>query len=180
MALMSVVVTVEVEVIKPNCSPGSWSSTGRGKIYYCHSFGEQLVNLRSEASRDSAVIGKVGAGEQFEVAGEKVNEVGERWIQISDGVQAGWILGDLTEYVVGAPEPTAVLLTPTVAPITVRVPNRDMVYLYVFPSFNSEVIYKITQTEGVEILVETELWAKVFLIESNMEGWVSQDFIEKT
>ena len=69
--------------------------------------------------------------------------------------------------------------TPTLAPITVKVPSRDTVYLYAFPYFDSEVIYKLTQTETVEILVETKLWAKVLLLSLKAEGWVSQDFIEK-
>ena len=63
--------------------------------------------------------------------------------------------------------------------VFIRVPDRDTVYLYSKPSYDASVTYKIPITQEAELLVESKRWAKVILSKLNIEGWVSQDFIEK-
>jgi hypothetical protein len=70
--------------------------------------------------------------------------------------------------------------TVSTAKSRVVVPDFDTVYLYSRPANDSAIVYKITNTQIVDILVESKRWTKVILTKLNLEGWVSQDFIDKT
>lgn len=90
-----------------------------------------------------------------------------------------------------SPKPTtAPILTPSptlavkkiIVPdnkIVVNVPLHDVVYIYSKPSATASVIYKLNESQEVDILTETKLWVKVVLSKINIEGWVSQDFVVK-
>ena len=62
---------------------------------------------------------------------------------------------------------------------TIIVPVHDVVYIYAFPSFTSKIIGKLEQTQAVELLTETLRWSKAIFPRLNVEGWVSQEFIQK-
>jgi hypothetical protein len=59
------------------------------------------------------------------------------------------------------------------------VPKYDQVFLYAYPSFSSNVINKIKENQTIDLLVETQKWAKIFIPKLNVEGWVSQEFIQR-
>lgn len=132
------------------------------------------VNVRATPNRTGTLLTQVLSGKEYAVIEEKTNDVGETWIKISHKDITGWILGELTQEVSKSNLPN----TPS-AKITITVPNRDTIFLYSRPSFNAPITYKITQNQSAEILLETKKWVKVVLSRINIEGWISQDFIEK-
>ena len=130
------------------------------------------VNLRSTPDRDSALITKILSGQELIVVGDKYNSLGEKWLNVTFNQFTGWILAELTQ----------AIENPSTAPsakINILVPTYDVVYLYSRPSFNASITSKISETQSADILVETKRWAKVILTRVNVEGWISQDFIEK-
>jgi len=62
---------------------------------------------------------------------------------------------------------------------TVIVPSHDVVYIYSFPSFTSKIIGKLDQDQTIELLTETLRWTKAVFPTLNIEGWVSQEFVQK-
>lgn len=135
------------------------------------------VNVRSQPVRNGSFVTKILSGQELPVLSEKFNDVGEKWVKISANDTEGWVLGELVQYVEGS------YVTTTIAPsakITIAVPSHDQVFLYSRPSFNASVTHKLTESQSADILVETKRWAKVILTRSNVEGWISQDFIEKS
>jgi SH3-like domain-containing protein len=134
------------------------------------------ANVRSAPSRESTLVAQVVSGQQLSVIGEKFNDLGEKWLNVTFNNQSGWILGQLVQSVQTSATSEA---SQNISKIYIVVPKYDTVYLYSRPSFSASVTYKITDNQSAEILVETQRWAKVMLTRINVEGWVSQDFIEK-
>jgi hypothetical protein len=132
-----------------------------------------FVNVRQDASRDSLFVSKIASGSELNVISEKYNDLGEKWLKISNGQVEGWVLGQLIQYI-----QTSSAVTPS-AKVTINVPSHDVVYIYSKPSYNASITYKINETQVADILLETKMWAKVILSRINIQGWVSQDFIEK-
>ena len=134
------------------------------------------ANIRSQPDRNSLLVIQVVSGQELIALGEKYNDLGEKWINVSVNNLTGWILGEIVQYVQSSSAPSSAGPTSTVEII---VPDHDTVYLYSRPSFNSSINYKITQNQSADILVETKRWVKVILSRINVEGWISQDFINK-
>lgn len=134
------------------------------------------ANIRSLPDRNSTLVTKVVSGQELIALGEKYNDLGEKWINVSISNNTGWILGEIVQYVQSSSSPT----TPTnPSKVDIIVPDRDTIYLYSRPSFNSSINYKLTQSQSADVLVETKRWVKVILSRINVEGWISQDFITK-
>lgn len=130
------------------------------------------VNLRSAPDRNSTLVTKILSGQELNVISEKYNDLGEKWLNVSYEQSNGWILAELTQAIQNS-------TTVPSAKITIIVPSHDTVYLYSRPSFNASITSKITEDQSADILVETKRWAKVILTRLNVEGWISQDFIQK-
>ncbi|MFA6007403.1 MAG: SH3 domain-containing protein [Candidatus Shapirobacteria bacterium] len=130
------------------------------------------VNLRFAPDRNSTLITRILSGQELAVIGEKYNDLGEKWLNVSYEQFTGWILAELTQAV---QNPS----TTSSSKINIIVPDHDTVYLYSKPSFNASITSKINEDQSADILVETKRWAKVILSRANVEGWISQDFIEK-
>jgi hypothetical protein len=137
-----------------------------------------FVNLRSSYSKESELIGKIVSGQELVVTEEKFNELGEKWLKVSYQNSEGWILGQLTQVVLGGTLAPTTTFTPS-AKINIVVPSHDVVYIYSRPSFNASITSKISENQTADILVETKRWVKIILLRTNVEGWISQDFIEK-
>ena len=157
------------------------SASGGKKVIVTPSINSS-VNLRSGPDHNSALITTIPSGEELTVIGEKNNDLGEKWLNVIYNEFTGWILAGLTQTVQNS---TSISSTPTPSPsapsakINILVPAHDIVYLYSKPSFNASITTKISETQPADILVETKLWAKVILLKGSVEGWISQDFIEK-
>jgi len=136
------------------------------------------VNVRLLPSREAKIIAQFSANDEVKVIQSKTNEAGEKWYQVALDEGSGWILAQLI-----AEKTTTTNATPNVTknPLaTVTVPSHDTVFIYSFPSFASKVIGKLEQTQTVELLTETLRWSKAIFPKLNLEGWVSQDFIQKS
>ncbi len=133
------------------------------------------VNVRQTPDRNGILVTKVLSGKQMQVLAEKYNDLGEKWLNVQVDNISGWILSELTQEV----QKAASAVMPS-AKITILVPDRDVVYLYSRPSVNASVTYKITENQIADVLVETKRWAKVVLAKNNNEGWISQDFVDKS
>lgn len=140
-----------------------------------------FVNVRAEADRNSAFVSKIPSGSELVVISEKYNELGEKWLKISTGEIQGWVLGQLIQYVQGSTATTTATSTIAApsAKIKINVPPHDIVFIYSKPSYNASITYKISESQNADILLETKMWAKVILSRINIEGWVSQDFIQR-
>jgi hypothetical protein len=163
-----------IPTIIPTASPTATplpKTTSTKKVIVTPSI-NSYVNLRSGPDRNTTFISKILSGQELVVVGEKYNELGEKWLNVTYDQFTGWILAELTQAVQSS-------TTPPSAKITIIVPAYDTVYLYSRPSFNASITSKITQSQSADILVETKRWAKVILSRVNIEGWVSQDFIQK-
>lgn len=174
-SLPELIVEAETPVpteIPPTPSPAVIQSTSIKKVVVTPSI-NSYVNLRSTPDRNSSLVTKILSGQELTVMAEKYNDLGERWLSVSSNQFTGWILAELTQ----------AIQSPSVAPsakINIMVPSHDTVYLYSRPSFNASITHKITEDQSADILVETKRWAKVILSRVNIEGWVSQDFIQKS
>ncbi|HAP37725.1 hypothetical protein A2574_01725 [Candidatus Shapirobacteria bacterium RIFOXYD1_FULL_38_32] len=134
------------------------------------------INLRSQPDSNSVLITTIPSGIEIPIYSEKYNDLGEKWLQTSYDSTQGWILSLLVQEI-QSPAPSS--SSAPLSKINIRVPSYDTVYLYSKPSFNSSVTHKLTQDQTAEILVETKRWVKVILTRINVEGWISQDFIER-
>jgi len=156
------------------------------------------VNVRLEPSTNSSIVTKAGAGEEYQVVDSTTNSTGEKWLKINVEDKSGWVLASLTQDVISSvniistPTPTKVPPTLTPTPTissptatatpktdTLTVPKYDQVFVYIYPSFSSKVVTKVKDSQPVELLVETQKWAKVLIPRLNIEGWVSQEFIQR-
>jgi len=140
------------------------------------------VNVRQETNRNSTLVTKVLSGSEVSVLSEKFNDLGEKWVKISQNENQGWVLGELIQYVQGSSVTTQTAQTAVTTPsakITINVPSHDIVYIYSKPSFNASITHKLSESQQADILLETKMWAKVILSKINVEGWVSQDFVSK-
>jgi len=138
-----------------------------------------FVNVRAEADRNSAFVSKIPSGSELVVIAEKYNELGEKWLKISTGETQGWVLGQLIQYVQGSTLAATSTIAAPSAKIKINVPPHDIVFIYSKPSYNASITYKISESQNADILLETKMWAKVILSRINIEGWVSQDFIQR-
>ena len=135
------------------------------------------VSVRVDSNRNSTAINRVMSGTEVMVITEKINDFGEKWLQITQDDIKGWVLGQLVQFVQNSTDSSSVSVS---AKVTVNVPSHDTVYIYQKPSFNASITKKITDSEPADILLETKMWAKIILSRSNVTGWVSQDFIVKS
>ncbi len=133
---------------------------------------KSYVNLRSLPDRTSTLVKQISSGEVMQKIGEQTNNQGELWYQVQTDLASGWVLAELTQ-AISPSTPTN-----TSSGVTIRVPAYDTVNLYQYPSVNSKIVSKITETQKAELLVQTKRWAKVLLKKGLSEGWLSQDFID--
>jgi uncharacterized protein YgiM (DUF1202 family) len=131
------------------------------------------VNVRQSSDRNSPLVSKVLSGSEVLIVSEKFNELGEKWVKISQGDIQGWALGELVQNI-----QSSSVVSPS-AKVKINVPDHDVVYIYSKPSYNASITQKINESQTADILLETKMWAKVILSRINVEGWVSQDFIQK-
>lgn len=161
----------------PNLIPPSAEINGQKKVTIdplISSFG----NLRSTPNRNSVIVTKVLTGQELIVTEEMTNSSGEKWLNISFNQHRGWILSQLTKPLTQASATTTNFVASS-NKIKINVPDRDTVYVYSKPAYDASITYKITTNQDAEILLETKRWVKVILTKLNIEGWISQDFIEK-
>ena len=156
---------------KPTVTVPIVSATTLKKVVITPSI-NSYVNLRSEPDRNSILVTKVLSGQDLSVVDQKYNDRGELWLKTTYNDSSGWILAELTQAIKNSP-------TEDPAKVKIVVPSHDTVYLYSRPSFNSPITSKLTVNQLADILVETKRWTKVILAKTSLEGWVSQDFIEK-
>lgn len=181
--------SASASVVTPTITPTPTGSAEKRAIL--SPLTSDFVNVRADSSTEAEIIEKLATGTEVNIVNEKYNDDGEKWVMVSSGQTEGWVFEQLIEYieedsgeVAGVTDTVTVTATPTSTDsnstqVKINVPSHDVVFVYSKPSYSASISYKISESQIVDILLETESWAKIFINNANIDGWVSKDFIEK-
>ncbi|WP_059171248.1 SH3 domain-containing protein [Bacillus sp. FJAT-27445] len=127
-----------------------------------------LLNVRSEASLTSTLIGKLANGTKVEVISE-----GNGWALISFSGKKGWVSSEflsspVNETVQTAPKPAGVTGTVTATALSVR--NEG--------SLSGKIVATVNKGQTFNILAEANNWAKIEYMPGKA-GWVAGWYLNK-
>lgn len=125
---------------------------------------DKYVNIRSTASEDGEVVGKL----YDDSVGTFISEE-NGWYQITSGNVTGYVKA---EYCVTGD--AAVELAKQVGTRIATV-NTKTLYVRTEPTTDSSVLGMVPMDDDLIVLEETDLWAKVNIEEG--DGWVSKEYV---
>jgi uncharacterized protein YgiM (DUF1202 family) len=165
---------------------------------------EEGVNIRSEASTDSEIVGSYPAGTQFEIIGGPEEGESYTWYQVQ-GVGdlsdvEGWLVTDFMDVITpaaGSQAPADGTGEAAATPSASGTPaaegefaRGDTVTTTVEalnvrsdPSTSGEVVDQVFPGSGMEIVggpeeAEDFTWYEVEVVDTGVTGWVASDFLE--
>lgn len=124
---------------------------------------DNYVNIRSEASTDGEVVGKL-----YNKSAAKVHAEVDGWYQITSGTVTGYVK---SEYVVRNDEELAKSVSRRVATV-----NTQTLFVRTEPTTDSDVLGMVADQEELTVLDESvDGWVKVSIEEG--EGYASTDYV---
>lgn len=126
---------------------------------------DNYVNIRSEASEDSEVLGKL-----YNNSAATIHQTVDGWYQITSGTVTGYVK---SEYVVTGDEELARSVSRRLATVD---PNTVTLYVRTEPSTEASRLGMVAGSDDLTVVDEsTEGWVKVSIEEG--EGYVSSDYV---
>ncbi len=136
------------------------------------------VNLRAKAGVTQAIIGWAQNGDEVEIV-----YVGNTWhrVKLLKNGRVGWVYGRYLKFTENVTEPestTGAALSGVVAQVMTKYPSST-VNLRMGAGSAYPVIDKCPRGTRLEIIDESENWYQVRVAGSEVEGWMSKNYISR-
>lgn len=123
------------------------------------------VNVRSTASLDGKIVGKLAKGDSVTVISQKSN-----WAEINFSGGRAWVSSQFVQFQ-GKQEPSSSSLAGTITAATL--------YVHDEASLNGKIVAKVYKGNNFPIIEDANNWTKIEY-KSGSYGWVASWFLEKT